>query len=54
MMLNRPYDLYNITKPYLGQDPKGLLAVHFEKNRSGELGMLPFDANLKLFTIKER
>lgn len=54
MMLNRPYDLYNITKPYLNQNPEGLLAVHVEKNRNGELGMLPFDADLKLFTIKER
>lgn len=25
-----------------------------EKNRDGELGMLPFDADMSTFTIKER
>jgi replicative DNA helicase len=54
MIINRPYDMYNIDLPYLKQDPKGLLALHIEKNRSGELGMLPFDADMATFTIKER
>ena len=54
MIINRPGDMYNISVPYLGQDPKGLLALHIEKNRDGELGMLPFDCDMSTFTIKER
>lgn len=54
MMINRPNDMYGLTAPYLGQDPVGLLALHIEKNRAGQLGMLPFDADLKIFSIKER
>lgn len=54
MIINRPGDMYNITVPYLEYNPKGLLALHIEKNRDGELGMLPFDADMSTFTIKER
>lgn len=54
MIINRPYDMYNITVPYCNQNPKGLLAIHLEKNRDGELGMLPFDCNMSTFTISER
>lgn len=28
MMLNRPFDMYGITAPYLGQNPEGMLACH--------------------------
>lgn len=54
MIINRPGDMYNISVPYLQQNPVGLLALHIEKNRDGELGMLPFDADMATFTIKER
>ena len=54
MMLQRPYDLYNITDTYCGEDPVGLLAVHVEKNRDGLLGMIPFQTELSTFTINER
>ncbi len=54
MILNRPYDLYGITEPYCNEDPKGLLAVHMEKNRDGLLGMLAYEADMSTFTIKER
>jgi len=54
MILNRPYDLYNITEKYCDEDPKGLLAVHLEKNRDGMLGMIGFEADMSTFTIKER
>ena len=54
MMLQRPYDLYNITDTYCGEDPVGLLAVHIEKNRDGLLGMIPFQTDLSTFTINER
>ncbi len=54
MMLQRPYDLYNITDTYCGEDPVGLLAVHIEKNRDGLLGMIPFQTELSTFTINER
>ena len=54
MMLQRPYDLYNITDKYCGEDPVGLLAVHIEKNRDGLLGMIPFQTDLSTFTINER
>ena len=54
MMLQRPYDLYNITDSYCGEDPVGLLAVHIEKNRDGLLGMIPFQTELSTFTINER
>jgi len=54
MMLNRPYDLYDITDPYLNEDPINLLACHIEKNRDGMLGMIPFDAHLENFRITER
>lgn len=54
MMLQRPYDLYNITDTYCGEDPVGLLAVHVEKNRDGLLGMIPFQTDLSTFTINER
>tara|TARA_R110002073_G_scaffold6209_2_gene37268 strand:- start:947 stop:1903 length:957 start_codon:yes stop_codon:yes gene_type:complete len=54
MMLQRPYDLYNITEKYCGEDPVGLLAVHIEKNRDGLLGMIPFQTDLSTFTINER
>lgn len=54
MILNRPYDLYGITEPYCNEDPRGLLAVHMEKNRDGLLGMLAYEADMSTFTIKER
>ena len=54
MMLQRPYDLYGITDPYCGEDPMGLLACHVEKNRDGLLGLIPFEAEMSTFTIKER
>ena len=54
MILNRPYDLYGITEPYCNEDPRGLLAVHMEKNRDGLLGMLAYEADMSTFTLKER
>lgn len=54
MMLQRPYDLYGITDPYCGEDPVGLLGCHVEKNRDGLLGLIPFEAEMSTFTIKER
>lgn len=54
MMLQRPHDLYGITDKYCNEDPKGLLAVHIEKNRDGLLGMIPYEAEMSTFTIKER
>ena len=54
MMLQRPYDLYGITDSYCGEDPRGLMAVHVEKNRDGLLGMIPFETDLSTFTINER
>ena len=54
MMLQRPYDLYGITDKYCGEDPKGLMACHVEKNRDGLLGMIPFETDLSTFTINER
>lgn len=54
MIINRPFDMYNITVPYCNQNPKGLLAIHLEKNRDGELGMLPFNCDMSTFTIEER
>ena len=54
MMLQRPYDLYGITDTYCGEDPRGLMAVHVEKNRDGLLGMIPFETDLSTFTINER
>ena len=54
MMLQRPNDLYGITAEYCDEDPKGLLACHVEKNRDGLLGMIPYEAELSTFTIKER
>ena len=54
MIINRPYDMYNITQSYCNQNPRGLLALHFEKNREAELGMLPFNCDMSTFTIEER
>jgi replicative DNA helicase len=54
MMLQRPHDLYGITAEYCGENPKGLLACHVEKNRDGLLGMIGYEAELNTFTIKER
>jgi len=54
MILNRPNDLYGITAEYCGEDPKGLLACHVEKNRDGLLGMIGYEADMSTFTIKER
>ena len=54
MMLQRPYDLYGIEELYCDEDPKGLLACHIEKNRDGLLGMIPYEAEMSTFTIKER
>jgi len=54
MMIQRPFDLYGITATYCGEDPKGLLAVHLEKNRDGYLGMIPYDFDGSTFTITER
>ena len=46
--------LYGITARYAGEDPRGLMAVHLEKNRDGILGMIPFDFDGAKFTITER
>jgi len=54
MMLQRPHDLYGITESYCNEDPRGLLAVHVEKNRDGLLGMIPYEAEMSTFTINER
>ena len=54
MILNRPHDLYGITKSYCDEDPIGLLACHMEKNRDGLLGLIPFEADMSTFTINER
>jgi len=54
MILNRPFDLYNIVDTYCGEDPRGLLACHVEKNRDGLLGMIGYEADMSTFTIKER
>lgn len=54
MMLQRPFDLYGITDPYCGEDPEGLLACHIEKNRDGQLGMIPYEADLSTFNLTER
>lgn len=54
IILNRPFDLYGITSEYCGEDPKGLLACHMEKNRDGLLGMIGYEADMSTFTIKER
>ena len=54
MILNRPYDIYGITKTYCNEDPVGLLACHIEKNRDGLLGMIPYEAEMSTFTIQER
>tara|TARA_R110002051_G_scaffold71857_1_gene129809 strand:- start:1258 stop:2220 length:963 start_codon:yes stop_codon:yes gene_type:complete len=54
MMIQRPHDLYGITARYSGEDPRGLMAVHLEKNRDGILGMIPFDFDGAKFTITER
>lgn len=53
-MIQRPHDLYGITSSYCGEDPKGLMAVHLEKNRDGMLGMVAFDFDGARFTINER
>jgi replicative DNA helicase len=54
MMIQRPHDMYGITATYCGEDPRGLLALHIEKNRDGMLGMLPYDFDGARFTITER
>ena len=54
MMIQRPHDLYGITSKYCGEDPRGLLALHLEKNRDGILGMIPYDFDGAKFTIIER
>ena len=54
MILNRPFDLYNIVDTYCGENPRGLLACHVEKNRDGLLGMIGYEADMSTFTIKER
>ena len=54
MILNRPHDIYGITAKYCDEDPVGLLACHVEKNRDGLLGMIPYEAEMSTFTIKER
>lgn len=54
MMLNRPHDIYGIEEYYCGENPRGLLAVHIEKNREGELGMIPFQTHYPSFHLTER
>lgn len=54
MLLNRPHALYNIKGDYCGHDTENLLAVHVEKNRNGELGMVPFELSPATFTLIER
>jgi replicative DNA helicase len=53
-MIQRPHDMYGITASYCGEDPKGLMAVHLEKNRDGMLGMVAFDFDGARFSITER
>ena len=54
MILNRPFDLYNIVDTYCGENPRGLLACHMEKNRDGLLGMIGYESDMSTFTIRER
>ena len=54
MILNRPHDIYGVTDTYCDENPIGLLACHIEKNRDGLLGMIPYEAEMSTFTIKER
>ncbi len=54
MMLNRPHDIYGIEEYYCGENPRGLMAVHIEKNREGELGMIPFQTHYPSFKLTER
>lgn len=54
MIINRPYDMYKIQTLYNGFNPQGLLALHLVKNRDGNIGMLPFDADMSKFDIQER
>ncbi len=54
MILNRPYDMYGIEEYYCGEQPKGLMAVHIEKNREGELGMIPLQTHYPSFKLTER
>lgn len=54
MIIQRPHDMYGITATYCGEDPRGLMALHMEKNRDGMLGMIPFDFDGSKFTITER
>jgi len=54
MMINRPYDMYGIEEYYCGEQPKGLMAIHIEKNREGELGMIPMQTHYPSFKLTER
>jgi replicative DNA helicase len=54
MIINRPFDMYGITQPYNGENPKGLLALHVEKSRFGPLGLIPFELDSAKFSLKER
>lgn len=54
MMLNRPHDMYGIEESYCGENPRNLMAVHIEKNREGELGMIPLQTHYPSFKLTER
>lgn len=54
IMLNRPLDLYGIQEPYCGESTKQLMAAHIEKNREGEIGMIPFNTHYPSFKLTER
>lgn len=54
MMINRPNDIYGVTAKYCGEDPINLFAIHFEKNRGGPLGMIPFNCVSSTFSLHER
>jgi replicative DNA helicase len=54
MMINRPFDMYGIQEHYCNENPRGLMAVHIEKNREGELGMIPFQTYYPSFKLTER
>ena len=54
MLINRPYDMYGIKEIYCGEQPQGLMALHLEKNRDGELGMVPFQTHYPSFKLTER
>ncbi len=53
IMLQRP-EIYNLPVYLDNTDAENLLAVHFVKNRNGDLGWIPFDANFAVNNLIER